>query len=201
MATIESVVLAVAGRVPVSAALGELAAPLALPAGLAGQLQFAKFGLAGCAPWPDWRLRWQAEIGRLPRGVSPVGVVYADWRAAKAPSPREVFEQAFCWNCRGILFDTFDKSGGPLTSHMGLSELAKWIEVVKRQSLIAVVAGSLGVDEIAAVIRLAPDYVAVRGAACSPDRTGPLVAARVRALAAAVRESTAPRIDSRQLSK
>ena len=84
---------------------------------------------------------------------------------------------------------------------MGLGELAKWIETAKRQSCIAVVAGSLGVDEIAAVIQLAPDYVAVRGAACSPDRTGPLVAARVRALAAAARESIAPRIGSRQLSK
>ena len=43
-----AIVAAVAGHVPVSAALGELANPAQLDASLAGQIAFAKFGLAGC---------------------------------------------------------------------------------------------------------------------------------------------------------
>ena len=118
VATIESVVQAVAGRVP--------SAP-----------RWASSRRRSPPCWPGrtiavrqiWigRLRRNGPIGRCGgkrKSVDAAGSFagrsrVCRLRAAAAPSPRDVFEQAFRWNCRGILFDTFDKSGGPLTSTHG----------------------------------------------------------------------------------
>ena len=84
-ATIERVSTAVAGRVPTSAALGELRdhGPLAtLPCGC---VDYAKFGLSGCAG--DWTSPLRAALAALPEGVVGVAVCYADWKAACAPDP------------------------------------------------------------------------------------------------------------------
>src|SRR5947199_258894 len=83
---IEEVVRCAVGRVPVSAALGELrdvskpreaSDTSRLPPGIT----YGKLGLAGCGCWPDWPKRWAAALERLPGGVTPVAVAYADWRS------------------------------------------------------------------------------------------------------------------------
>ena len=81
--TIVEVVAAVAGRCPVSAALGELCDDpgTAVPAGLA----FVKWGLARCgAGWRD------DLAGRHAGGARVVAVAYADWQCARAPAVDEV---------------------------------------------------------------------------------------------------------------
>jgi hypothetical protein len=187
--TIEAVVRQIAGRLPISAALGELLTASSLPASLAGQLGYAKFGLADCANHADWPRRWQQAIDRLPVGIMPVGVAYADWKTARAPSPREVVMHAQQLGCRAILFDTYDKSQGPLFNHVALPDLEELLRGARSAGLACVVAGGLGPAEIRDVLPLAPDYVAVRGAACVGDRSGRLDAGRVRRLTGLVRQS------------
>src|SRR5260370_21544292 len=82
---IAEVVAVVAGRCPVSAALGELIddGGDALPAGLA----FVKWGLAGHGPG-TWRARLDA---RRDFGAEGVAVAYADWQGARAPAIHDVF--------------------------------------------------------------------------------------------------------------
>ena len=60
-ATMDAIVRQVAGRRPLSVALGELTEPAALSAAFAGRVKFAKFGLAGGAALPNWQESWQAR--------------------------------------------------------------------------------------------------------------------------------------------
>ncbi|MEX0679098.1 MAG: (5-formylfuran-3-yl)methyl phosphate synthase [Pirellulales bacterium] len=183
LATIDSVVAQVAGRVPLSAALGELEAGHRLDPSLAGRVGYAKFGLAGCLLASDWTLRWQAAIRSLPRQVTPVAVAYADWQAARAPDPWDVLSRARSVGCGAVLIDTFDKTAGPLGRHISPAALARFIAAARRARLVCVVAGRLGCQEIEEILPLAPDYVGVRGAACTGGRAGRLDVKCVRRLA------------------
>ncbi len=183
-ATIEQVAHVISGRRPLSVALGELHQGLQLPDRLSGRVQFAKFGLAGCGADPNWLIRWNEAVLQLPAGVSAVGVAYADWQAAAAPDPWQVVDAAQQLDCAAILLDTWDKSHGPLTELWSWSEVDRFVQAAAKRRLISVVAGSLGSAEIATLLELAPDYVAVRGAVCAGDRTTAIEETRVRRLVA-----------------
>lgn len=187
--TIRAVIDRVGGRVPLSAALGELLEGVLLPPTFAGQLRYGKFGLAGCARRADWRARWQRAINGLPPQVTPVAVAYADCRATCAPDPEDVMTTAQSLGCGAILLDTYDKSAGSLLDHCAIAGLRRFIQESHRASLVCVLAGSLGHSEIRKVLPLAADFVAVRGAVCAGDRGGPIDAGRVRRLVALVRQS------------
>jgi uncharacterized protein (UPF0264 family) len=182
--TVESIVQAVAGRVPVSVALGELSAGNYLDASFAGRVAYAKVGLSGMLRTGDWRPRWKRAIESLPAGVRPVAVAYADWQAAAAPDVRRVLEHGRRLGCRALLVDTFDKTAGPLGAHISLASLGHVVKEARAAGMVCVLAGRLGPRELAEVLPLEPDYVAVRGAACAGGRTGRIDAQRVRRLAA-----------------
>ncbi len=190
--TIDAIAALLQGRVPLSVALGELAAATALPATFAGRVQYAKIGLAGCRTSPDWLQRWQAAFKALPAGVASVAVAYADWRTAGAPPPASVLEHGIALGCGGMLLDTYDKTRGPLFNHLGDAEIAQLTLQAQRHGIVSVIAGGLGLAEIAHARQLAPDYIAVRGAACSVHRTGTLDAARVTRLVSLVHAADAP---------
>ena len=197
LSVVEQVVRVVGGRAVVSMALGELndwaafdsgnrcpenrAATLlrAIPQGVA----FAKFGLAGCGGRADWPRLWRRAVGRLPRHVSSVAVVYADWASAGAPRPDEILRQAGRLDCPAVLVDTFDKSAGGLTEHWPLERLAELVDRVQSEGITVVLAGSLSFSTLDDVLDLGPDYVAVRGAACEAGRTGQVSQTLVRQLA------------------
>ena len=188
--TIADVIRAVAGRAPVSAALGELLSVdlmLRMRNRHAGHddytgLTYAKLGLAGCATVSDWGSQWERAIRALPPGVGSVAVVYADWRAAGAPCPGDVLSEATRLRCRALLIDTFDKASGDLFTHWPIGELASFIAEVREAGLLVVLAGSLSVATISLALRLAPDLIAVRGAACLGSRSGGIDGALVRDL-------------------
>src|SRR5947209_3792941 len=87
-AALAEVVCVVAGRRPVSAALGELLSfDGELPA-VAGSLAYLKAGPAGLsAAGPG---RWAERLAALGPPARVVAVAYADWGRAGAPSPDEV---------------------------------------------------------------------------------------------------------------
>jgi uncharacterized protein (UPF0264 family) len=185
--TIAAVVRAVAGRVPVTAAGGELldlCLKKDLPLDISTQEGIAlfKLGLAGCGKRKDWIEMWRQQIAALAGQARPAAVVYADWQLAAAPSPEEVFQGAEIIGCPALLIDTWNKSAGTLFDHWPVEDLAKFLESVRQRGLITVLAGSLSGDAFLAALELEPALVAVRGAACAGNREGSVSADRVRAL-------------------
>ncbi len=79
----------------------------------------------------------------------------------------------------GVMFDTFDKSRGSLSGLLSQSDLCNFLVEARRHDLVAGLAGSLGVADIAALAALQPDILGFRGALCASDRTGALEGSRV----------------------
>ena len=180
----------VAGRAPVSAALGELfggASPTAteLAAQTAG-LSLTKIGLAGAQSRADWVAAWQRALSAVPPSVCAVAVAYADWQTAGGPSPEEVIDRGAELGCRFVLLDTFDKSRGHLLMHLKLAELARLMDRATASGMRVALAGSLSLALLPRVLPLSPALVAVRGAACRGERDSAVDAERVRSLAAAL---------------
>jgi uncharacterized protein (UPF0264 family) len=183
-AVLEQVLRQVAGRRPVSAALGELTLDSRLP-GLPG-LAYVKWGLAGwpaASPWPQV-LRQKMEAADRPAGPQVVLAAYADWPAAAAPPLELVCTLA--WQRPGsvLLLDTFTKVL-PLTllSWLPTSRLAALCARCRAARVRVALAGSLGLAHLPALVEARPDWIAVRGAVCAGGRQGAVSAARVRQLA------------------
>jgi hypothetical protein len=174
----------VAGRRPLSAALGEL---LDEEKGIprAG-LSFAKWGLGGCAnrlDWPDLlRARASAARRQNPQ-CRPVGVAYADWGRAKAPPPLVVCRESSSIGCAVFLIDTFVKDGSSLVDWLALDQLSEFQEMCKKHAMGLALAGGIGFDSLETILKLQPDWIAVRGAACLDGRQGSVCPNRVRELA------------------
>ncbi len=178
------VACAVADKIPISAALGELCSHTG-DVGIESlaDFDFAKVGLSELGGSDDWPREWAKLLSQLPRSVTPVAVVYADWHTACAPSPNEIIDHACRLSCGVVLFDTYDKSRGDLTAHMGTDKLAQLVGTVHDHGMLAVVGGSLTSATIPAVLPIGPDYIAVRGAVCQGTRTGTIEQRLVRELA------------------
>jgi uncharacterized protein (UPF0264 family) len=182
--TIAAVVRRVAGRRPVSAALGELLRQPLPYAG--GGLSYMKWGLAGYGG-----LAWQGVLGAAIRrserqapGCRVVTVAYADWRRAGAPPVDEV--AAFVRRRPGsvLLLDTYEKEPGrTLLDSLSVSEVARLVGSCRAAGVRVALAGSLGPDQIRELQPLRPDWFAVRGAACEgSDRRQAVSAGRVQSL-------------------
>lgn len=202
-AVIREVVSAVAGRTPVSAALGEWADgngdfPLVSPRppgegpGVRkfpdSDLTFVKWGLAGCAGRTDWRDGLSRLLER--RRPQVVLTAYADWQCARAPTIDDVFALAADNPGSVLLLDTHCKDAAAIGKPR--PTLLDWLPVPWIEDLCArcreakvkiALAGSLGEAEIAALAGARPDWFAVRGAVCSGDRHGTVELDKVRQLA------------------
>ncbi len=178
---------AVGGRRPVSMALGELASwKSATPFELA-PIAYAKIGLSEMKGVPDWRMRWCAAWSQLPAHVARVAVVYADHARANAPEPNQVIVEGFQFGCRTVLVDTFDKHGPALLEHLSPRQIRDFVRRAREMGLLVVLAGRLDCESMVRLLPLAPDYLAVRSAACVGGRRGSLCAARTRELVELVR--------------
>lgn len=153
---------------PISVALGELADWLAtqspvLPAEAWAGISFRKLGLAGTAV--GWQSAWRAVRSRLDdvNGPGWIAVIYADWQRAGAPDPESILEETFTTDrIVGVLVDTWDK-----TRPFELDE--RWVKLaarVRQAGKLVAMAGGLDSRSIPSLGRIAPDIVAVRGAAC-----------------------------------
>jgi len=87
----------------------------------------------------------------------------------------------------GAMIDTFDKDAGGLRRHLGEDTLRAFVFTARELGLMTGLAGSLRLEDIAALTTLEPDLLGFRGALCEPaGRTTPLSAAKVRAVRAAL---------------
>jgi uncharacterized protein (UPF0264 family) len=192
-AVIAAVIERVAGRRPVSAAMGELAnlseaAPYPRPG-----LAYAKWGLFGMGDAADWRSLLTAAAQRLAAATPACRLVtaaYADWQWAGAPPVEEVV--AFVAERPGsvLLLDTFQKAPGRVTGAsptlldiIPLPQLVTLCRTCRDADVRVALAGSLRAAQIEALRTAQPDWLAVRGAACEEGRREAAVsAARVREL-------------------
>jgi (5-formylfuran-3-yl)methyl phosphate synthase len=183
--TIAAVIRAVAGRRPVSAAMGEL---LQDPGPCAADgLAFLKWGLAGYGDDPRWRRDLMRAIERIEAraaGCTTVTVAYADWKRAGAPPVEEVV--AFAHRRPGgvLLLDTYGKGDGwMLLDWLSIRDIARVCRQCRYAGVRVALAGSLGPDEIRALLPVRPDWFAVRRAVCTGvERHNALSTAKVQAL-------------------
>jgi uncharacterized protein (UPF0264 family) len=149
----------IAGRRPLSAALGELTDnPAPAPSAFRG---FVKLGLA------------QTSEPRTKRSVVSGGqdqplilAAYADWQRAEAPPPEVVVEMAIAHHCPGLLIDTWQKDGTRLLDWLSLAELDRLRKLTLDHGLFLALAGSLRLEEIPTLLPIQPDLLAFRAAAC-----------------------------------
>ncbi|MDP6468185.1 MAG: (5-formylfuran-3-yl)methyl phosphate synthase [Pirellulaceae bacterium] len=159
--------------VRLSVALGELTDDdIGERASCVQGIQYAKVGLAGCLDLASWQRRWEQVLARLPAETERVAVGYADHRTARAPDPTEVLRAAPAANCRTLLLDTFAKDQGDLFDHLGDNQLTLLVRECHAAGVVLALAGSVQLTSIDRALSFAPTLIAVRGAACSGDRTG-----------------------------
>jgi uncharacterized protein (UPF0264 family) len=188
---IAEVVREVAGRAPVSAALGELLDDFGeeLPAATA-DLAFVKWGVAGAGARGDpawwWDLAEEADrLAALYPFCRAVAVAYADWQRAGAPRPAQVCAFAAWQPAGAFLLDTWGKDGSTLLDWLDTAEVTSLCQQCRDAGVPVALAGSLGPEEIRVLRPAGPDWFAVRGAACAGrDRTGTIDDGKVRELVA-----------------
>jgi uncharacterized protein (UPF0264 family) len=183
-ATIASVVQAVAGRAPISAALGELREwyPVGEGTGFLTGVKFVKWGLSRLL-----RGRWARGLFKAAQALpdcEPVPVAYADWIRAVGPRPADVAAGAGELAITGtLLIDTFQKDGSSLLDWISLDEIAALVQTCRQFGMKVALAGSLTAVEIERLRGVRPDWFAVRGAVCDGGRGGTVSERRVRELA------------------
>lgn len=202
--TVAAVGRAVAGAVPWTVALGEVAdGPAAVArrfddvvASLAGAPPPAavKVGLAGMN-----RRAWERDLAtvfaRLGTATAPVAVAYADHEVAVAPDPYAVVAAAVRLGCRWLLIDTADKSRGSVMAGGTAHALPGWIEAAREARLPVVLAGSLTLDDLPAAVASGATLVGLRTAVCCGGRLGVVDEGFVRAaVASAARARRCPAI-------
>jgi len=195
---IAEVVRRVAGRRPVSAALGELA-ELRDAQTVAG-LAFVKCGLANLASPKRWErqlLSLRQRIGNQPQPPEVVTVAYADWKRAGAPPWPDVAKFALRHPGGVLLLDTFDKTWRPRGKQRRPATLLDWLTLDEVRQLCQqchaagvriALAGSLRVPQVLQLADARPTWFAVRGGVCeSNKRDGEVHVLKVRDWAEVVR--------------
>src|SRR5262245_16797245 len=173
-ATISSIVREIPPRFPVSAALGEWAdwrREGRLPPVLEG-LSFLKIGLAGAGQIESWREDFGrfcrescAQAGRYSQPAW-VAVAYADWERARSPRPEEVLDFAAANGFPVFLLDTWLKDGTRLFDWMDPGAISDLAGTARLAGMEVALAGSLKLSDIETALTVAPDVLAIRGAAC-----------------------------------
>jgi (5-formylfuran-3-yl)methyl phosphate synthase len=187
---IADVVRVVAGRRPISAAMGEL---LDAPGNVCPPndmpLTFVKWGLAGytdrpAAVWRSALRRTLCELTGRQLSCRTVAVAYADWQRAQAPIPEEVCHFAVENGIGACLIDTWQKDGSTLLDWLSLQEIEHLQKSCRTAGVPMALAGSLGRVEIRLLLPLRPDWIAVRGAVCQGrQRSATVDEGKVRQLA------------------
>ncbi|HMK14640.1 MAG TPA: (5-formylfuran-3-yl)methyl phosphate synthase [Burkholderiales bacterium] len=87
----------------------------------------------------------------------------------------------------GVMLDTASKTNGNLRSRMDSSALQEFVQRARALGLVTGLAGSLQLEDVPDLIKLAPDYLGFRGALCAgTERNRGLELSRVSALRNAI---------------
>ncbi|MDO9212756.1 MAG: (5-formylfuran-3-yl)methyl phosphate synthase [Methylococcales bacterium] len=168
---VRQIVAEIAGRCPVSATVGDL--PMqpelvfnAVKAMAHTGVDYVKIGF-----FPDGdSLAVVRKLAELTPKTALIAVLFADAQPDFAII--SALQQA---GFAGVMLDTMDKQKGSLTQVMTHADIAQFVALAKSHSLLCGLAGSLRLDDIAALIPYQADYLGFRGALCEQhQRTGQL---------------------------
>jgi uncharacterized protein (UPF0264 family) len=189
---------AVPPQIPVSATIGDLACEPdvvgeAVTAMAGTGVDYVKIGLF---PGPE-TVATVAHLGRLPLQVCRlVGVLLAD-RDPDLCLIEDMRRAGFA----GVMLDTAGKGAGTLLDCLTASQLRDFIMRARDAGLFAGLAGSLRLNQIAALLALEPDVLGFRGALCAEgDRESGIDAARLHAVRRAVPAATEVRAGPAEVS-
>lgn len=161
--TVRAIVVAMGGRVPVSATIGDFPEmnPAAVVAAVAAMattgVDFVKIGLL---PSPALADCLDALVP-LARRHRLVAVLFAD-REPDFKLIERLAERDFT----GVMLDTADKAGGGLLAHQPVARLAQFVAQAKGAGLLSGLAGSLKLADIPVLAPIGADYLGFRGALC-----------------------------------
>ncbi len=163
---IRAIVERVARRRPVSATIGDLPSdPLlladAIRATAATGVDYVKVGFFTTEDLGDC-LR---AIARLTADSAVVAVLFAD----RSP-PLEALGDLAGAGFAGVMLDTAEKTRGGLTAHLSPQELRRFVDQAGTLGLLCGLAGALRLEDIPALLPLAPDYLGFRGALCAQSQ-------------------------------
>ncbi len=167
--TLAAIVGAVAGRCPVSATIGDVdlspdTVVAAVEATAGSGADIVKIGM-----FPGALDATLAALRPITgRGVRLVAVLFAD----RAPDLAGIVPRCAAAGFYGVMLDTADKSGGPLTAHLGIPALAGFVAHARNHHLVSGLAGSLRLADIAGLLPLGADYLGFRSALCAGGRGG-----------------------------
>lgn len=172
LAVVSDIVRLAAGRVPVSATIGDRWDDVAsivdaVIAMAATGVDYVKVGLrAHDLAGPTARA--------LRAACAHQRQVIAVCMAEAAPSAADIALLADC-GVRGAMLDTMDKSGPGLTGLLEVATLRAFVAEVRSHGLLAGLAGKLRVEDVATLIPCGADYLGFRSALCAAgERRGGL---------------------------
>jgi uncharacterized protein (UPF0264 family) len=171
----------VGGRRPVSATIGDC--PLEEAADRAAEraalgVDYVKIGFFAEAPENALAGLHDLAAG----GTRLIAVLFAD----RAPQWNLIPSLA-CLGFAGVMLDTATKGEGGLRTHLSQGDLVRFLSEARSHGLLAGLAGSLGAQDVPALLPLRPDVLGFRGALCAgASRTQRLDGQRVRAIRALI---------------
>jgi uncharacterized protein (UPF0264 family) len=184
----QAIVATVAGRRPVTAALGDARDEPAIEAlardFAAAGASLVKVGFEGISNIRMVDALARATVRGAARGRSATGVVLVTYADASSDqvSPAALLEVASSAGAAGVLLDTADKGGPRLTELVAPAWLTEWVRLAHGRSLAVALAGRLRAEDLSWVAACGADVAGVRGAACDGGRNGRISPARVREL-------------------
>lgn len=179
-ATVTSVAREFGDTHRISATIGDCwDSPAVIPARVAAMVaagaQYVKVGAYAAEP-ADALLDALAAACALPARV--IVVCFAE-RAPRAVDLRRLAATGIA----GLMLDTAVKDGPRLLELLEPAALGAFVTATRALGLLSGLAGRLRVDDIPALLRVAPDYLGFRGALCAGDaRTADIDPVRVMAL-------------------
>jgi (5-formylfuran-3-yl)methyl phosphate synthase len=174
--TVRSTVAHIAGRLPVSATVGDLPADAQLLTDAVARMVMTGIDIVKVGFFGDLDPRPAiAAIGRAHARSTPVVAVLMADRSPEFSIIADVAAAGFA----GVMLDTADKSAGRLTSALAPARLADFVRLAGDKGLFVGLAGSLTADDIPALAKLQPDMLGFRGALCSGGRVNAIEANRV----------------------
>ncbi|MBK8814371.1 MAG: (5-formylfuran-3-yl)methyl phosphate synthase [Methylococcaceae bacterium] len=159
---VKEIVLALKGRCPVSATVGDLPMQPELVYSAAQVMADTGVDYVKIGIFPNGEITGVLEMLKtIALDKNLIAVLFADSRP-----DFQLIDSIKSANFCGVMLDTFDKSKGSLTSVMTLSEISAFVRYAKSHQLLCGLAGSLSADDIPLLLPVESDYLGFRGALC-----------------------------------
>ncbi|MEY3759175.1 MAG: hypothetical protein RIR39_666 [Pseudomonadota bacterium] len=170
--TVKKIVIAIAGRCPISATIGDL--PMQPEPVFNAVKAMAETGVdyikIGFFPGNDWQGTAQKLSLLTRKNHALIAVLFADTQPDFAIMD-SLKEAGFT----GVMLDTMDKQQGSLTQVMAKTDITQFVAQAKALQMLCGLAGSLRLEDIPELMFYQPDYLGFRGALCQGhNRVGQL---------------------------